>query len=159
MVPRAFSILAVACALASTVHAQTNEALREQVRLRETAFAKTMVDRDYTGFVSFLSDEAVFEGRTVLRGKARIADEWKRYYEGRDVPFTWEPELVEVLDSGSLAMTSGPVKAPDGRSAGTFRSIWRREPDGVWRIVFDSGCAPCTCEQKAPARPSVKPTP
>jgi hypothetical protein len=47
---------------------------------------------------------------------------------------------VEVLPSGRLAMTSGPVTDAEGKPAGAFHSIWRREDDGVWRVIFDKGC-------------------
>jgi hypothetical protein len=45
-----------------------------------------------------------------------------------------------VLASGELAWSRGPVYDPTGKQIGTFNSIWRREPDGRWRIVFDKGC-------------------
>jgi len=54
---------------------------------------------------------------------------------------------VEVLDSGTLALSTGPVHDPGGKRIGTFSSIWRREADGSWRIVFDKGCPVCTCER------------
>jgi hypothetical protein len=47
---------------------------------------------------------------------------------------------VEVLDSGTLALTSGPVFDPAGKRIGTFNSVWRRETDGAWKIVLDNGC-------------------
>ena len=47
---------------------------------------------------------------------------------------------VEVLDSGTLALSTGPVLDPDGRRVGTFSSVWRREADGAWLVVFDKGC-------------------
>lgn len=115
-----------------------------EVRERERAFAKTMADRDHAAFVSFLSDEAVFFGGSgPLRGKRAVADAWKKFYEGAKAPFSWAPDTAEVLDSGTLAMTSGPVFDPEGKRTGTFNSLWRREPDGQWRIVFDKGCPPC----------------
>jgi len=115
--------------------------LREQVRKTEAAFAKTMADRDAAAFASFLSDEAVFVGgKAVARGKAAVADQWKRFFMGAEAPFSWRPEKVEVLDSGTLAMTSGPVFDPAGKRIGTFNSVWRRESDGTWKIVLDNGC-------------------
>ncbi|HZV90436.1 MAG TPA: hypothetical protein VFF34_00365, partial [Candidatus Nitrosocosmicus sp.] len=63
-------------------------------------------------------------------------------------PFSWEPETVEVLPSGTLALTSGPVHDPKGTLIGTFSTIWRLEPDGRWRVVFDKGCEVCAPEPK-----------
>jgi ketosteroid isomerase-like protein len=106
-----------------------------------------MADRDHDAFVSHLSDEAVFFGSMqVYRGKAEVAAAWKRLYEGPAAPFSWEPERVEVLASGTLGLSSGPVRNPEGKRTGTFNSLWRLEQDGNWRIVFDIGCPPCESE-------------
>lgn len=110
------------------------------VEARERAFAKTMADRDFEAFLSFVSPEAVFfGGNGALRGKDAIGAAWRRFFEGPQAPFSWEPDVVEVLDSGGLALTSGPVRLPSGEDGGRFNSIWRLDPDGVWRIVFDRG--------------------
>jgi len=116
-------------------------ALQAQVADTERAFARTMAERDHAGFQRFLADEAVFfSGAEPLRGKAAVAAAWKRFYEAPQAPFSWQPERVQVLDSGGLAFSSGPVLDPAGRPIGRFHSVWRLEAPGVWRIVFDSGC-------------------
>ncbi len=119
--------------------------LEDELRAAERAFAKTMADRDHQAFSSFLADETIFIGRAVLRGKAAVAEVWRSFYEGPQPPFSWDPDLAVVLDSGTLGLTSGPVLDPSGKRVGTFSSTWRREPDGRWRIVFDKGCPPCEC--------------
>lgn len=120
-------------------------ALEGQVRAAEAAFARTMADRDHAAFTSFLADEAVFVGSSVLRGRDAVAEGWKRFFASPTAPFSWAPERVVVVASGTLALSSGPVYAPDGRRAGTFNSTWRREEGGVWKIVLDNGCPPCEC--------------
>jgi ketosteroid isomerase-like protein len=132
--------------LAAPSWAETNADLKEQVRRTELAFAKTMADRDAAAFASFLSKETVFmsNGRAT-RGPQQVAERWKAYFEGPKAPFAWEPEFVEVLDSGTLALSSGPVKDPDGKRIGTFNSVWRREGK-TWKIVLDNGCPACKCD-------------
>jgi ketosteroid isomerase-like protein len=106
----------------------------------ERAFARTMAERDHAAFVRFVSEEAVFfSGTKVLRGKQQVADAWKPYYQGPTAPFSWQPEHVEVLQSGALALSSGPVRDANGKLIATFSSVWRLEAPGVWRIVFDKG--------------------
>lgn len=125
---------------------EANAELQAQVREAERAFAKTMADRDHAAFVSFLSDEAVFFGpQAVRRGKKAVAQGWKPHFEGPKAPFSWEPESVEVLDSGTIALSSGPVRDPAGKRVGTFNSVWRREADGRWEVILDKGCPPCEC--------------
>jgi uncharacterized protein (TIGR02246 family) len=134
-------------ALLAAAPPETNAQLAEQVRQTETAFAKTMADRDHAAFVSYLADETIWFGRTVLRGKDAVAKAWKPFYEGKQAPFSWRPETVEVLDSGTLALSTGPVFDPSGKMTNTFTSIWRRDADGKWRIIFDKGCDVCAPRQ------------
>jgi ketosteroid isomerase-like protein len=120
--------------------------LQKQVADTERAFARTMSDRDFAAFTSFLSAETIFfSGPRALRGKQAVADAWKRFYEKPEAPFSWKPEQVEVLDSGTLASSSGPVYDPSGKQIATFSSIWRLEAPGVWRIIFDKGNDVCDC--------------
>ena len=134
------TVLAAAVGVVAPLSAQDRAAVQREVRSREEAFARTMADRDLRAFTSFLSPEAVFIGRQVSRGPKEITETWKRFFDGPAAPFSWRPETVEVLDSGTLALSSGPVFGPDGKRIGTFNSTWRQEPDGVWRIVLDNGC-------------------
>ena len=120
--------------------------LREQVFATERGFARTMADRDFAAFTSYLAEETIFFTSTkALRGKAAVAEAWKRFYEPKEAPFRWEPADVAVLNSGTLALSSGPVFDPAGKQIATFTSVWRREAPGVWRIVLDKGNAACDC--------------
>ena len=125
----------------------SNAELARQVSDAERAFAKSMADRDLAAFASFVASDAVFfTGPTPLRGKEAVVARWKRFYEKTEAPFSWAPDKVEVLDSGTLALSSGPVFDPAGRNFATFTSIWRLEAPGVWRIVFDKGNEICDCK-------------
>lgn len=141
-------VLAATVAFSRSPRAQTDTAsLANEVRAAERAFAKTMADRNHAAFVSFLSDEAVFFGpQGAQRGKAAVSAGWKPFFDRPDAPFSWDPDTVEVLDSGTLGISSGPVRDPQGKRVGTFNSIWRKEAGGAWKIVFDKGCPPCDCK-------------
>jgi ketosteroid isomerase-like protein len=120
--------------------------LRRQVAETERAFARTMAERDHAAFVRFLADDAVFLSEpATLRGRDAVAAAWKRYFDGPKAPFSWEPGRVEVLDSGALALSTGPVRDASGKLIATFTSVWRQEAPGVWRIVFDKGDDACDC--------------
>lgn len=145
---KSFRIIAVAAillAMGSAGKTQVESAdLRSQVAKVEQAFARTMADRDHAAFESFLSEEAIFlSGTTVRQGKQAVADNWKAYFTESEAPFSWEPETVSVLDSGKLAISTGPVWNAEGSRISTYTSIWRQEEPGVWRIIFDKGNKYC----------------
>ena len=105
-----------------------------------------MADRDLRAFGTFIADEAVFVSKLgPLRGRQHIVDGWARYYAAPAAAFSWEPDDVEVLESGVLALSTGPVRDAQGKLIARFSSIWRREAPGIWRIVFDKGNEVCSC--------------
>jgi ketosteroid isomerase-like protein len=132
-----------------------SEDFRRQVEAVERAFAQTMADRDHEAFMGFLSEEAIFiSGPAALRGKQEVAEKWKVFFEGPDAPFSWEPETVEVLESGELALSSGPVHDAIGKLTATFTSVWRQEEPGVWRIILDKGNRVCPPASEPPDEPA-----
>lgn len=115
--------------------------LRRQVFDAERGFAATMARRDFEGFAQFLSREAVFMNPNgAARGKEAVAAAWRACFDKPQAPFSWEPTDVEVLASGTLAYSSGPVRDAGGKPVGRFNSVWRLEGPGTWRVVFDRGC-------------------
>lgn len=141
-------LLAMLLAAPSQAALPSPDTPQQQVFAAERAFAKSMADRDVTAFASHVSDEAVFfNGTGVLRGKKEVLAIWSRFFEGKTAPFSWEPDRVEVLQSGTLALSTGLVRNPNGKVVGRFNSIWRREAPGVWRVVFDKG-SPAEADDK-----------
>jgi len=134
------ALLPAACAV--TAMPDTG-ALRRQVLDAERSFARSMAERDHAAFTGWLSEQAVFfGGGKVLRGKAAVAAGWKAYFDAAAPPFSWEPDQVEALADGSLALSTGPVRSPAGQVIARFNSIWRQEAPGVWRVIFDKGQPP-----------------
>jgi ketosteroid isomerase-like protein len=128
--------------VAATVAGQTPAAdLKRQVFAAESSFAASMAERNLAAFASHVSPEAVFFGdTTVMRGKEEVLARWRGFFTDANAPFSWKPEVIEVLSSGRLALSSGPVFDAKGKKLGSFNSIWRRDQDGRWKIIFDKGC-------------------
>ncbi len=127
-----------------------NAALQQQVFAAERAFARAMADRNVDAFAVFVADEAIFfgGGTAPLRGKAEVVSVWSAFFEGETAPFSWEPDQVEVLDSGTLALSTGLVRDPQGKVIARFNSIWRLEAPDVWRVVFDKGSPPGAADKQ-----------
>jgi len=57
---------------------------------------------------------------------------------------TWEPDVADVAASGELGYTSGPYQVRPGRGLeptgfGHYVSVWKKQPDGAWRVFLDIG--------------------
>ena len=118
----------------------TLESRREEVFAAERAFARTMAERDFAAFGRYVAADCVFfSGNTPLRGRDAVLAAWKSFFDGAQAPFSWDPDQVEVLASGELALSTGLVKDPAGAVAARFNTIWQRQPDGRWLVIFDKG--------------------
>jgi ketosteroid isomerase-like protein len=123
---------------------ETPAELAAQVRATEIAFAKTLADRDVKAFTRMIAPDVIWIADATLRGPQQVLSRWQKYFDAATPPFSWSPEIVEVQQGGKLALSSGPVLAADGKHIATYTSIWRREPGGEWRIIFDRGGPACS---------------
>ncbi|MGB5257145.1 MAG: nuclear transport factor 2 family protein [Woeseiaceae bacterium] len=118
----------------------------EDVRCREIAFSNAAENRDMELFRSFLDSDARFVGSIVTRGPEEIVAAWQPFFSADGPTIRWRPQFVEVRDDGQLALTRGPYRmismGPDGKPIehwGTFNSVWRKNRDGDWQVIFDAG--------------------
>jgi len=140
---RRWLVVATALLAGATAAQDSLETRRAEVFAAERAFARSMADRDFAGFGRYVAEDSVFfSGSAPLRGRKAVLDAWKQFFDGPSAPFSWEPDQVEVLESGDLALSTGLVKSPEGAVTARFSSIWQRQPDGRWLVVFDKGGPP-----------------
>jgi ketosteroid isomerase-like protein len=140
--------------VAATPASGSAESSLPTVEAAEVAFARSMADRNFEAFAAFVADDAVFlNGGQPLRGKPAVLAYWKKFFDGPAPPFSWRPDLAEVNLRGDLGTTTGPVSSPEGKVFARFYSMWRRETDGRWRIVFDNGYAWQEPAQAAQTKP------
>jgi len=118
----------------------------DEVRCQEIAFSRSVENKNLESFRSFLDNDARFVGSGVTRGPEEIVSAWQVFFSDDGPDIKWRPRFVEVLEDGTLALTRGPYrmidKDADGNPAeywGTFNSVWRKNADGEWRVVFDAG--------------------
>jgi len=55
----------------------------------------------------------------------------------------WAPDLAAVARTGDMGYTSGPWQYTEGKDLahGHFSTVWRRQADGLWKVVIDEGAA------------------
>jgi ketosteroid isomerase-like protein len=103
------------------------------------AFAAMSVDRGQrAAFEEFLAGDAI-----IFRPGAVVAHDWFASHEQGGGRLEWTPSAGAADCSGDWAVTTGPwtYSSPEGdeSASGHYLSIWRREPDGHWRVVLDNG--------------------
>jgi uncharacterized protein (TIGR02246 family) len=118
----------------------------DDVRCREIAFSQSVENQDAEAFASFIEPDARFISSSVSRGAENIVAAWSVFFTADAPKIKWRPQYIEVLQDGNLALSRGPYHmnslSPDGElleSWGTFNSVWRKQSDGDWKIIFDAG--------------------
>ena len=119
--------------------------LKQEVIAAEKAFNDHAASQGLkSAFVTFADDSAVMNRRNeIIKGKEAIG----AYFDGFDyesVTLTWKPDFVEVASDGSMAYTYGLFEfvssdstGTQQRSQGVFHTVWKRQPDGSWKYVYD----------------------
>ncbi len=132
---------------------------------RELSFADTVARNDLEGFAEHLHPQAVFsvaqprDARLV--GRDAIVQGWGPVVAGLHMTIRWYPTSTVASPDGTVVWPTGPALvisrtrtiggvAPT-YSIGAFHSVWARDDDGVWRVIFDDGVepVPATPEQIA----------
>jgi len=121
------------------------EEYKTEILDTEKAFAQLVKEKGLkTGFLAYAAEEAVLSrGGKLIKGKKEI-EEYFEQQTLKDVRLEWVPDFVSVSASGDLGYTYGKFKleALDQagqkiESDGIFHTVWKRQPDGEWRYVWD----------------------
>lgn len=67
----------------------------------------------------------------------------------REPLLEWWPNFGGISASGDLGFTTGGV-ALNGERAGHYFTVWRRQPDGSWRWIYDGGPASPSADVAGP---------
>ena len=95
-------------------------------------------------FVTYAAEDAVLNrSDSLIIGIESIK---KRFSDLPGTPgvLTWEPDFVDVSNSGDLGYTYGHYTYSFSDSLGNivkrrgvFHTVWKRQADGSWRYVWD----------------------
>ena len=113
-----------------------------------------MADRDFSSlsekegmhkaFLEFIADSGVLlrDNAYPLVGKTTLAT---LFSKGSDTSFvlTWDPVYEKISSSADLGYTYGyytrKVKSTGEVIRGTYLTIWKKQSDGTWKFVLDTG--------------------
>jgi ketosteroid isomerase-like protein len=97
-------------------------------------------------FLAYAAEDAVLmRNNTLVKGKSEIAKQFEdQGTKGKNVSLSWSPDFVDVSSSGDLGYTYGKFVYSSQDSLGQvntiegiFHTVWKRQPDGSWKFVWD----------------------
>ncbi len=93
-------------------------------------------------FIEFADDSVVLlkPKQMPIVGKLSLI----KSYEGKsdtEVVLTWKPAKAIIAESGELGYTYGfwTLFAPKDTSRGTYMTVWKKDPNGRWKYIADTG--------------------
>lgn len=142
-------LLAIPLALlAAPVQAQTADPA--PVVAAERAFA---ADFPALGLAGSFSKWSTPDAVVITGGRARTSAELfgnaPQTRQPGEPLIEWWPVFAGVSMSGDLGFTTGPA-AQDGNRYGHYFTVWKRQPDGRWRWVYDGGVGADPAGQPGP---------
>jgi ketosteroid isomerase-like protein len=123
----------------------------------EEALHLMQLDRDYDkataekgvdGWVMYFAPNGSMLGDTSqpTTGVAAIRAQMEPIFKDSSFSLRWHPTKGEMMIPGIIGYTVGRWerlwKNKEGKmmkSIGTYSTIWKKQPDGSWKIVLDSG--------------------
>jgi ketosteroid isomerase-like protein len=112
-------------------------------------FARLTAEGGLDAWVGHFAPEgAMISGQGEITGEPYIRAAMAPVLTDSTVVFTWSPQRARVAESGELGYTVGDYRISRRDSTGQlaetldrgkYVSIWRRQPDGSWKVVADIG--------------------
>ncbi len=132
-------------AFVADVHAES------ELLSADRAFARATSERGLDGWLDAFTDDGVQlpSGQPIVRGKAEIRTSMAPLLNDPSNRLRWDPDHASVSASGDLGYTIGRATVskvgPSGGEAEVARlkylTVWKRQPDGHWKVAVDVGNA------------------
>lgn len=138
------------------------EKLKADVAAMEDAFcAMGKKDGLLAAFQHFAAPDVAFIDTDPRQWRGAAAVKQRMGEDRPGVSLTWSAYFTDVSDDGTLGYNYGryELRSPgsEGKervSGGWFLSIWKRQPDGSWKYVMDTGAPDRPAPPVAPAPPA-----
>lgn len=138
-----FTLLFVGALLAAPTLEADDVDLEKAVRSlidAEIAYDKLANETSFAAAsIHVFADDGVAFAPGIVNGK-------KFWSKETDPPIlTWRPIFATISRSGDLGYTTGPWELrktkgdPNPAAFGHYITVWRKDPDGVWKVVVDGG--------------------
>ncbi|MEO7802809.1 MAG: DUF4440 domain-containing protein [Ginsengibacter sp.] len=123
--------------------ATNNVAAMKEIVKTDSIFSETSENQGMRkAFIEFIADEGVLLRSNHLPIVGADAIEFlSQASDSSSSVLSWQPLGGDVSAAGDLGFTYGTyeLQVTDTAFTGTYVSIWKKQPDGKWKFVLDSG--------------------
>lgn len=140
-----FILLVLAIALAAPAQEQKISPELQSLADTERAFAKMAGERGVRdSFIEFFANDGI----TFEPGPVNAKESFSQSPAPIGPPpfiLNWQPVWGAISASGDLGFNTGPILITDNTTQkrpaqhAIFFSVWKKQPDGVWKVVVDMG--------------------
>ena len=117
----------------------------DSIRELEAEFLQSSLAHGSQGYTAYYADDAVElpNGQPLITGKGNIAKTMS-FLDNKQNRLTWTPVAADISDTLGYSYGNYEFKSvgKDGRPTtdhGKYTSIWKKQPDGQWKVVLDMG--------------------
>lgn len=123
------------------------EKAKAELMATDRAFAEESVASNAAeAFRKYLAEDAIQmpTGGEPIVGRDKIYENMNR--SAQNYTLNWSPERAEVAKSGDMGWTWGwytmsytDANGETRQSRGKYLNIWKKMPDGTWKVAVDMG--------------------
>lgn len=148
------SLLSLVSLMSFPAFAQSLQADLDTMVAAERAFSKLSEEKGFKeSFLTWIADDGIMFRPTPVKGREMLAAR-----PDPPIRLVWWPSHAEISRSGDMGWTTGPwERRPHGSDEvahGHFLTVWKKQADGKWRWVIDTGIA-----HDKPTAPAGSPPP
>lgn len=136
-----------ACAGAHSARVAQPAVTPEPVIAAERAFAADGAQR---GWIAAFRSYAAADAMTLSPGPVNAQENLAQAQGDGGTNLAWGPTYAGVSRAGDFGFTTGPfwLRNRDG-VIGHYFTVWRKQPDGSWKWIFDAGTDVSATERAA----------
>ncbi|HEX5632700.1 MAG TPA: DUF4440 domain-containing protein [Gemmatimonadales bacterium] len=133
---------------ASAPDAVDTAAMTRALLAADRAFADSTAAHGFEGWMRFYATDAVrlTMGAEIAQGLDAVRAHDQGLFADSTVRLVWTPTGSGVFADGRHGFTTGTSavvrtggKSVDTVSRGAYVTMWRRDRDGIWRVILDTG--------------------
>lgn len=123
------------------VKVETEQWLQEMVETDKAFSAASEKNGMKKAFLEYIADDAVLLRPGFLPIIEGDVIRFLNAQEDSSFTMTWEPKGADISSSGDMGFTYGVYKVAtaDTTLQGTYLNVWRKQEDGTWKFVVDTG--------------------